>query len=686
MTLEELLDAELLGRLNQSGHLLMSLDQEPAGYNVVQEHAANRPPSIDWAHDLLHRIAQRMVDETHTAEQFGEPSTVRWGAHRAALEFREIGQLLCRLAELAMHNFRRPLSEPRTTPPINSIMHRHYRQWSHRWRGMVDQVVQGVFMHEDALDQQLRDDMQSREEHEQRLQQLRALEQLRVRPPSGPEAGLGVSVPRRPLGAQAGFKRTHDGVPVAVATSAGGTPSSRRPVANSSGVTSSGACSSSDAPSTMFGATTPRIPPRPKLRAPDRPVPPSPRMSPMPSPTLPPRVLTRTAPPPVQTRDVPSRTHPPAEGSGSSDDFMDDRYLIPSAPVGRPGIVTPFNERGQPCTPIIPTAPVYNSANPVTPLDVLELTTAGDETTDAILADILATPSSSTTTTATPVGVVFLSELLSSTSSTTTSTALLEDVDYDGEDVHVAVDEPTTDEVQVEVDDEETAIDDGDVHSPVEDGRGSEPVMSAGVDRGAGVGDFPGFHLSPRDERLAQHTASLVVAEVYHLLRTNGVIPGPGSLERVDVRSTPRTSRSTPPWRWTARLPRPRRAAGASGPYSTPSGPRGHRTRGLGSASLPSTTLTTTTTASTTVSTTTRAAVSTTCTLTSPWSSSLTWSSTWSEGALQSPMSVVAVPVGSWVDSSVSLCFVLVISTSSEWHALGCTSRWCLLRASECPE
>ena len=259
MTLEELLDAELLGRLNQSGHLLMSLDQEPVGYNVVQEHAANRPPSIDWAHDLLHRIAQQMVDETHTAEQFGEPSTVRWSAHRAALEFREIGQLLCRLADLAMHNFRRPLSEPRTTPPINSVMHRHYRQWSHRWRGMAGQVVQEVFMHEDALDQQLRDDMQSREEHEQRLQQLRALEQLRVRPPSGPEAGLGVSVPRRPLGTQAGFKRTRDGAPVAVTTSAGAMPPSRRPGTNSTGVPS-GACSSSDAPATMFGATTPRIP------------------------------------------------------------------------------------------------------------------------------------------------------------------------------------------------------------------------------------------------------------------------------------------------------------------------------------------------------------------------------------------------------------------------------------------
>ena len=385
-------------------------------------------------------------------------------------------------------------------------------------------------------------------------------------------------------------------------------------------------------------------------------------MSPMPPPTLPPRGLAHTVPPPIQTRDASPRPCPHVQRRGGEDDFLDDRYLIPSAPVGRPGIVTPFNERGQPRTPVIPAAPVFNPANPITPQEVLELTTAEGETTDAVLADILTTPSLSTTTTST-LGVTFWSEFLSyasSTSSTTTSASPHEDVDYDGEEVHVAVEEPDVDDVHVEVEDEETAEAMRDEGSPVGTFRASEAEMSDGVDHGAGIGEFPDFPLSPREERLAQHTARLVVAEVYHLLRTNGVIPGPGSFGGMDVRAVPRTPRATPPWRRTARLPRPR-SASAPGPYTTTSDPRFLRTRGL-STSLP-TTFTTTTWVSSTVCTTPSLVMSTAGTLTLPsmWPPSLTSSSSsaWPWGVWSSSGTVMAAPTLPWDGTLFGLVVVV---------------------------
>ena len=73
-----------------------------------------------------------VVNETYGAERCGYAPTVRWAMHSAALEFREVGRLRARLADLIVHNLRRPLDEPRTALPNNAAMHLHYRQWAHR--------------------------------------------------------------------------------------------------------------------------------------------------------------------------------------------------------------------------------------------------------------------------------------------------------------------------------------------------------------------------------------------------------------------------------------------------------------------------------------------------------------------------------------------------------------------------
>ncbi|CAE7948336.1 Hmgcs1, partial [Symbiodinium sp. KB8] len=83
--LEELLQNERLGRLNQSGHLLMGLDQETADFVVVTERRSNVAPGLDYAHDVLHRLALRIVEESYGAERYGYGPVIRWATTTAYL-------------------------------------------------------------------------------------------------------------------------------------------------------------------------------------------------------------------------------------------------------------------------------------------------------------------------------------------------------------------------------------------------------------------------------------------------------------------------------------------------------------------------------------------------------------------------------------------------------------------------
>ncbi|CAE7927122.1 Hmgcs1 [Symbiodinium sp. KB8] len=180
LTLQHLVEQELLGHTDQSGHLLMSLDQGPADFiTVVTERTSNRPQGIDYAHDILHRLALTIVNETFSAERYGHPATVRWGATSAALEFRDAGRQLTRLADLVVDNLRRDPAEPRTSPPNNAPMHAHYRTWSHRWHGFFGQIVQGVLNHHDEEDRRTRAALQAREDYRRRLEEIQG-DTLRV--------------------------------------------------------------------------------------------------------------------------------------------------------------------------------------------------------------------------------------------------------------------------------------------------------------------------------------------------------------------------------------------------------------------------------------------------------------------------------------------------------------------------
>ncbi|OLQ10053.1 Armadillo repeat-containing protein 2 [Symbiodinium microadriaticum] len=260
-------------------------------------------------------------------------------------------------------------------------------------------------------------------------------------------------------------------------------------------------------------------------------------------------------------------------------------HLIPSAPVDRPGMVTPFDEHGQPCTPVIPATPVFGPGVPRTPLDEMSV--------DDVLTDILNHVSSSTTTTTlwdgdpnlggassssttttspsctsspTPVSSPLSSASSCCTTTTTsplheglcsdvsgidgllesTSTSTLvahldmegeldEDVDYEPDEVEVELDE-------VE-EDEETGDVGARASENARDGADDRDDTVPDTDRDTGAGlrpileDIP--ELTEREHVLAVHVSRLVVAELYHLLRSTGVVPGPGSTFRVDARITP---------------------------------------------------------------------------------------------------------------------------------------------------
>ena len=93
-------------------------------------------------------------------------------------------------------------------------------------------------------------------------------------------------------------------------------------------------------------------------------------------------------------------------------------------------------------------------------------------------------------------------------------------------------------------------------------------------DTGHGVGDIP-LELSDREQLLAQHVAALVVAEMYHLLRSTGVVAGPSVQQgHVDVRAAP-GARPMPPWRLRRGRGAPLRGP-SSAPYPSPATPNPH--------------------------------------------------------------------------------------------------------------
>ncbi|CAE7333144.1 unnamed protein product [Symbiodinium microadriaticum] len=543
LSLQELVDQELCGGANQSGQLLMALDQHPSEFAVVNEPPPNRPTTVDWTHDVLHNLAQRVLYDTIGAQRYGHPPTVRWGAHIAAAEFRDVGRMFTRLGDMIVNSIDRPVDEPRTAPPTNEPMYRHYREWSKRWREMFLGVIREFLQHTDAevVEHQAR--LRARDDHYRRMAELRDLERYRTLQRSGPEPGLGVPVARRPSGAMGG-KRSHEQM-----TAKGGDRGR----------------SSTD----TFPGRSPLdvVPPRPKFRMPTpspseeirggRPVQtPDPRL-PTPGSILgvglasssswpqgwddraglqegatvawdgPITSLTSTAsssvgrgahvmpttpimPPPDNattprpTPLVPDQRPPVAHSDsfGVTRSSIWDQHNNPGTPTIPPvpiitavTPVTPFDERGHPIiTPIIPSAPVITSTTPMTPFpeDVPEV----DEVIQEICGPL---SSSSTTTTGVPgIGLPF------STSSTTTPHGADEEVDYDEpddeQDEHIP-----SDEVEVTVEEDGAVTMDG--------------YVTMTGERGMGEDD-----LSPREERLDRHVAGMVVAEVYHLLRTTGVI------------------------------------------------------------------------------------------------------------------------------------------------------------------
>ncbi|CAE7210175.1 unnamed protein product, partial [Symbiodinium necroappetens] len=559
LSLQELVDQELLGGANQSGQLLMDLDQHPSEFAVVNEPPPNRPTTIDWTHDVLHNLAQRVLDDTIGAQRYGHPPTVRWGAHIAAAEFRDVGRMFTRLGDMIVNSIDRPVDEPRTPPPTNEPMYRHYRAWSRRWRDMFLGVIREFLQHTDAEAVEHQARLRVRDDQYRRMAELRDLERYRTPQRTGPDPGLGVPVARRPSGAMGG-KRSHGQM------TAEGDDRGR---------------SSTD----TFPGPSPLevVPPRPKFRMPT----PSPSeeargVRPVQTPDLRPpssgsrlgvglaspsswpqglenrgglhggatiawdgpitsltsslstasssvgcgthasgeTLLMPTTPimPPPSNASMPLPTppvpdqRPPATSSASLGETRPSAWdhhnnlgtpTIPPVPIVTAVTpVTPFDERGRPITPVIPSAPVITSATPMTPFpeDVPEV--------DDVIQEICGPSSSSTTTTGVPgLGLPF------SNSSTTTPRGMEEEVDYGEQDEHVP-----SDEVEVAVEEDGAAAMGGD-----------EEVALGEQDTGED-------DLSPREERLARRVAGLVVAEVYHLLRTTGVIAGPGMPTDRDVR------------------------------------------------------------------------------------------------------------------------------------------------------
>ena len=598
LTLQELVDQELLGGANQSGQLLMELDQHPSEFAVVNEPAPNRPTTVDWSHDVLHNLAQRVLNDTIGAQRYGHPPTVRWGAHVAAAEFRDVGRMFTRLGDMIVNSIDRPVDEPRTAPPTNEPMYRHYRDWSRRWREMFWDIVREFVQHTDAEVLEHLARLRARDEHYQRMEELRELERYRTAQRTGPDPGLGVPVARRPVGTMGG-KRSHEQMatdigergrsstdtlpshsPLDVAPPRpkfrmpmpspeaemgtmrppqtpdprphrhSGSGSALGNAGTAMGVQRGGAVATWDESlASLSSSSLPSGSASLTGWGTMRPVPITPMLLPAPNPATP------TPPAPV------SELRPPVSSFASQGVRRPSVWehhnnpgtpTIPTTPIVTADTpVTPFDDRGIPITPTIPSAPVITSATPVTPNldDVPEV--------DDVIQEICGASSSSTTTTR-----VFPLILLISTTSSTTPRSLEEEVDYDELDDH-----PPSDEVTVTVEEEGEEVVAGE-----EGGDVREREM---IDGGGGVN---GGGLSARDERLAQHVAGLVVAELYHLLRTTGVIPGPTTPVDRDVRVTPRgvmgASRPTrpPPWRLTSRRAH-LLSPYAAGPGMPPGGP-----------------------------------------------------------------------------------------------------------------
>ena len=622
--LEELLQNERLGRLDQTGHLLMGLDQEAADFVVVTERRSNVPSGVDYAHDVLHRLALRIIEESYGAERYGCGPVIRWAATTAALEFRDAGrQLLC-LVDLITDNLVRDPSEPRTAPPGSSVMYQNYRAWALRWRGGFGQIIQGVMDHHDADHRRQQAEMQGREEHERRLQELRELQQLRVPLSSGPEAGLGVPVAKRPVGVQAGFRQeSRSAAEIASGpSSSGDTLASMSTLLTNMGGTSSPSMTSAGLPphacapvgstgpaSSTLGASgtssSPTVPPRPKFRMPTTPIMPPPN-----TPSTPTRPLP-TTPHPLdmapRTPDLPegvTQTPDPRTPGVRSTRARRARpydmpehplHIIPSAPTRHYGFATPFDEYGQPCTPVIPATLKHGPGVPRTPLEEDDL--------DEVLADILGAPMASTSSTTSTTSTTFLGAVPTTSTScttslttslstvywlefgslgwgytnTTTTTSVMdagesdldEEVDFgmaeDGDEFDKG--EEANDEVEAHRDREEehdmveVVLDD--VEGVNGDGL-PDDTQEGNEDMGAGVGRIldEALHLSPQERRLAIYVARMVVAEMYHLLRSSRVVPGPGMALPVDARVTPprvlRHGGSVPPWHRSSGLPAPR--------------------------------------------------------------------------------------------------------------------------------
>ncbi|CAE7946713.1 IRL2, partial [Symbiodinium sp. KB8] len=167
-------------------------------------------------------------------------------------------------------------------------------------------------------------------------------------------------------------------------------------------------------------------------------------------------------------------------------------------------------------TPLIPATPDFTNV-PVTPMDALL-------TMDEVLGEILAFTTTSTTTMGaawSPSDSVWVAsrDLQAFTTSTTSTTPGANDQEEHEEEI--------PDYLEVEV--EETK------DMELQDG---EAVPGGELDDGYGVGSMA-LELTEREELLARHIATLVVAEMYHLLRSTGVVAGPAVPGgHVDVRVT----------------------------------------------------------------------------------------------------------------------------------------------------
>ena len=313
------------------------------------------------------------------------------------------------------------------------------------------------------------------------------------------------------------------------------------------------------------------VPPRPKVRA--TPLTPQGRQTPeVPGPHGPPGNPRPRSRSPRRHRVPPSPT---------------PQHLIPSAPIGNPGVVTPFYPNGQPMTPLPrtprsmgpPTTPRFRVPPSPTPQHMIP---AAPMSNPGVV-----TPFYPNGQPMTPVGSVedILGEILAFTSTTSTTmftagvstaTMLMQLLPSSGVGVNVAgmtsatlsSTTSTTPGATDEIEPEEEIPDYVDV--PVDEVDGMEQEEDEFVlpeeeqdeegDEGYGVGHVP-FELTQREQLLARHIAALVVAEMYHLLRSTGVVAGTSLPQGwSDVRAGPRP---TPPWRM-------RRCSHTRGPTRAP--------------------------------------------------------------------------------------------------------------------